>query len=304
MSVLGIDLGGTKIAVGVVDLVSGAVRSRVEVPTEADGGPEHVLQRLIAAARGARREFESGGSDRISAVGIGAPGPIHFPSGSVAKAPNLPGWQMVPLRDRVGEALGLPAELDNDANVAGLAEHTYGAARGAASSAFVTISTGIGAGLILNHRIWRGANGIAGEIGHFRPVLDGPACGFGGPGCLEALASGPAIARAASAAYGEEMDTRAAFERAARGESKALEVVARAAQVVGVSLASLQKFVDPEVWVLGGGVSRQEKLFIEPIRRAAELAMEGIGPIRIRTALLGRDAGIIGAATLWNGKAG
>lgn len=303
MSVLGIDLGGTKIAVGVVDLGAGEVLTRVEVPTEAEHGPEHVLQRVVATARRAREEFEASGSDRVSAVGIGAPGPIHFASGAVAKAPNLPGWKMVPLRDRVGEALGLPSDLDNDANVAGLAEHIFGAARDASSSIFVTVSTGIGAGLILYDRIWRGANGIAGEIGHFRPALDGPECGFGGPGCLEALAAGPAIARDASAAYGQELGTREVFERAARGESRALDVVTRAARIVGVSLASLQKVIDPEVWVLGGGVSQQERLFVEPLRAAAEEAMEGIAPIKIRTAVLGPDAGVVGAAALWHGQA-
>jgi len=209
----------------------------------------------------------------------------------------------VRLARRHGRAKVLAAELDNDANVAGLAEHIFGAARDASSSIFVTVSTGIGAGLILHDRIWRGANGIAGEIGHFRPALDGPVCGFGGPGCLEALAAGPAIARDASAAYGQELGTREVFERAARGESRALDVVTRAARIVGVSLASLQKVIDPEVWVLGGGVSQQERLFIEPLRAAAEEAMEGIAPIRIRTAVLGSDAGVVGAAALWHGRA-
>jgi glucokinase len=287
-TLLGMDLGGTKIAVAAVR--DGQITSKIVVPTP-KGGWRSVFDAMIEAGLEVMKTAPD-----IAAIGVGVPGPIDFKRGVVKFAPNIPGFTEAPVTQALSEGLGRKIELENDANAAGLAEHSYGAGRGASSSIFITISTGIGGGIILNDRIWRGANGIAGEVGHIVALPGGVIAGSGVAGALEAVASGTAIARDASFAFARPMDTREVFELAESGDWKALKIVDQAARYIGSAIADMQKTYDPEVFVLGGGVSEVGDFFLNKIRAAALDGAKGFAEPVIRKAVLGGDAGVIGAA--------
>src|SRR5512139_145970 len=193
MAVLAIDIGGTKLAAGVVD-TDGRMLARAEVPTLASEGLEPVLGRLVGLGREllARPDVAN---VRIQRIGVGCAGPVDLKAGLVFQPPNLPGWTRVPLIDHLQRALDLPAVLENDANAAALGEFRYGAGKGARSIVYMTVSTGIGGGIILDGKVWHGVKDAAGEIGHITVCPDGPLCGCGNRGCLEAMSSGPSIAR-------------------------------------------------------------------------------------------------------------
>lgn len=286
-TLIGIDLGGTKIAAAAVQ--DGKIIAKVVVPTPKDGA-ESVFKAMIEAAKEVLRTIPA------TRVGVGVPGPLDFKKGEIKFAPNINGIVNAPVVAKLSAGLGLHIELENDANAAGLAEHTYGAGRGASSSYFITISTGIGGGIIINNRIWRGANGIAGEIGHIIALPGGVIAGSGVAGALEAVASGTAIARDASYAFARPMETREVFALAEAGDWKALKIIDQAAHYIGCAIADLQKNLDPEVFVLGGGVSEVGEFFISKIRTVAEAEAKGFAVPIIRKAVLGSDAGVIGAA--------
>lgn len=290
MATLGIDLGGTKIALGVLEGGRLVYRARIATPVE---GPEAVLQAMTAAAREALAEA----GVAVTAVGVGTPGPIDYDRGVVVFAPNIARFRDVPLRARLEEALDHPVAIENDANAAALAEHHLGAARGAGSSLFVTVSTGIGGGLVADGRVWRGAYGQAGEFGHLTVLPGGPVCGCGNQGCLEAVASGRALARDASYAYAEPLDTPELFARWRAGEAKAARIVEAAADYLGQALADAQKLWDPEIVVIGGGVALGGgEVWLERVRRAFERHAAGWRAAALLPARLGEDAGVIGAA--------
>ena len=188
--ILGVDLGGTKIATVLTDL-SGKILERVEVPTEASKGQDVVIQNIIQSVDMVLAETGVS-TDEVIGLGIGSPGPLDRKTGVVLEAPNL-GWKNVPIRDILQERYNVPVYLENDANAAGLAEQKFGAGRGRDYVLYVTVSTGVGGGIILGGRIYDGAHGIAGEVGHITIDADGPACNCGGIGCLEAFASGTGL---------------------------------------------------------------------------------------------------------------
>ncbi len=193
--IIGIDVGGTKVAGGLVTQKGRLVESQI-VPTRADGGFSksygqitHLIGRLVRAA---------GGAANVGGIGICAPGPLNPKTGVVLNPPNLPGWSNVPLAKLLDQEFGLPAKVENDANAAGLAEVLFGAAAGYRDVFYVTVSTGVGTGIIINRRIYHGKNGVAGEGGHVSIDYHSPyRCGCGTYGCIEALAAGPAMARRA-----------------------------------------------------------------------------------------------------------
>lgn len=288
---LGLDLGGTKIAAGV--LTDDGLKGYFERPTPQTGDGDAVARAIAEAGREAVRQ--SGLA--VAVAGVGTPGPLDFAEGVVRFAPNIPGLVDYPLRERLEDWLGMRVILENDANAAALAEHHFGAAQGAKHSLYVTVSTGIGGGVIINGRVHRGAYGQGGEVGHLTVVPGGPLCGCGRQGCLEAVASGRALERDASYAYGEPLSAEALFVRFHDGEAKAVSLVEGAARHLGVALASLQKVLDPEVIVLGGGVVLGGgEDFVAAIRRAYEEHLRGWKAAPIRTARLGRSVGVIGAA--------
>ncbi|MCX6024035.1 MAG: ROK family glucokinase [Chloroflexi bacterium] len=310
---LGVDLGGTKIGVGLARN-DGEVRCPIFLPTEAEGGPDHVIARILWAAD---RVLDDAGMTRrqVAGIGIGAPGPLDGPNGVVVTAPNMPGWDHVPLRDRISRGLDMPAYLENDANAAALGEARFGAARGSSHVIYVTLGTGIGGGLVMNGELVRGATGAAGEIGHMVIDMNGPRCGCGNYGCWEALASGTAIAREARAIVASGRPTaitmmsegspdgvsaRTVFLAAIEGDSVALGILSNAALFLGVGLANLVNLFNPQVGVIGGGMTSMGDLLLEPAlahmrKRAFAPSVEAA---RFVQAALGEHAGILGAAAL------
>ena len=290
MKTLGLDLGGTKIAAAVVE--EGVVLARQRVAT-----PQTGLEAVITALTTVSKALLAAHPE-VRGVGIGSPGPLDLNKGVVLFAPNIPGMQNAPLVARLQSELGLKVTLENDANAAGYAEHRYGAARDLSSSVYITLSTGIGGGLFVADTVIHGVTGTAGEIGHMTLLPNGPLCGCGHHGCWEALASGRAVARDASFSYGEVLTTQAVFERAKAGEPKASSIVHQAALFTGMGIANLLKILDPDGFVLGGGMSGVGAFYLDKIRAAAEKFAVGFAPTVIRTAELGADAGVIGAAAI------
>ncbi|AKH17267.1 MULTISPECIES: ROK family protein [Deinococcus] len=285
---IGIDVGGTKIASGVLrgdELLSAHV-----IPTP-DTGWESVLD---AIAGDVRRLQERHPDARL--IGVGIPGPLNADRTRVKFAPNIYGFTDVPMVDGLRDRLGQRVVLENDAKAAALAEAHLGAARGAESSIYVTVSTGIGSGIVLNGRIWRGRHGIAGEIGHITALPGGPVSGAGLDGALEAVASGTAIARDASFALNRDVSTAEAFQLAQQGHPAARRVVGQALRYIGIALADLQKTIDPEVFVIGGGVASVGDYFFHGVQAAADEYAQGFAPVTIRRAQLAGNAGVIGAA--------
>jgi glucokinase len=305
--VIGVDLGGTKMAVGVLD-DDRRILYRSTAPSAGLHQDEVLatLARELSAAMAARPQ--------AAAIGLGVPCTIDRARGVAINAVNLD-LVNVPIRDLVGERTGLPAFVDNDANVAAIAEHRHGAARGARDAVMLTIGTGIGGGLILDGRPYRGSTGAGAELGHVVIDMDGPPCQGNCPnrGCVEALASGHALAREGRAAAerdpdsalgrvlaaGEEIDGKAVTDAALAGDRAAREAVATIGRNLGVALATFANVFDPDVIVIGGGVSVVGDLLLEPAR--AELRSRALPPMDrtpVRGAELGPDAGMIGAAAL------
>jgi glucokinase len=308
---IGVDVGGTKVAGGVVD-EKGAVlaQNRRDTPAEDQAGTRDTIVEVAA-------ELAAQYPDAI-AVGIGAAAWIDAAGATVLFAPNL-AWRDEPLRDYVTKAVGLPTVLENDANVAAWAEFRFGAAKHADDSmVMITVGTGIGGGVVLNGGLWRGANGIAGELGHIQSVPDGHPCGCGRLGCLEQYASGNALVRFARAGARQEPDRAAQLLELAGGDPLAItgRQVTQAAQAgdgvardafgqigywLGVAMADLAQIFDPQVLVVGGGVIDAGDLLMGPTERSYrdQLAQRGRFPVaELKAAETGSAAGVVGAADL------
>jgi glucokinase len=310
---IGIDLGGTKIVTALVDK-GGRIISRDYRETEAATGRDAVVARMVDAAS---RVMNDGGATtaQISATGVAAPGPIDVESGIVTTPPNLPGWNDVPLRQLIQDELGLPTALENDANAAALAEYRFGAGRGTKHMIYVTASTGIGGGFILNGELYRGATGAAAEIGHMTILPQGPLCGCGNRGCLEALASGAGIARQgrelvergvptliADLAEGDpnRISAKLVAQAVARGDIEARGILDEAMIYLGVGMANLVDLFNPELIVIGGGLTRMGERLFDPVRRiiARSAFRAAAQAVTIVPAQLGDDVGVLGAATV------
>jgi glucokinase len=304
---IGVDLGGTKMLVGVVDAERN-VSYRATAPSVGLAQDELIatLERELEAAVDARPE--------VAAIGLGIPCTIDRERGVAVMAVNLD-LANVPIRDITQERLDLPVSLDNDANAAVLAEHRFGAARGTENAVMLTVGTGIGGGLVIGGDVYRGSTGAGAELGHVVIEADGPPCQGNCPnhGCVEALASGTAIAREGLAAAEREPDSalgraladgvtvdgKEVTDAALEGDPIAIGVVEQAGRRLGVALASFANIFDPDVIVIGGGVIAAGDLLVDPAR--AELAARALPPMNrtpVKAAELGPDAGMIGAATL------
>jgi glucokinase len=311
--VLGIDIGGTNISVGAVAEDGSALHALKTEPTRAEEGSDAVIARLIAMGKAAMDATlrEVPGS-KILGVGVGAPGPLDTKRGVVLLTPNL-GWVDMPLRQRMQDGLGIATALDNDANCATLGEWWRGAARGAQHAIGITIGTGVGGGIIVDGRLYHGASDVAGEIGHITIEANGRKCGCGNYGCLEAYASGPAIARRAVEAIeaggasrlreyqGGRLDkitAQTVYEAAAGGDELADEVVRDTARFLGIGVANMINIFNPEIVVIFGGVTRAGDHLFVPLRR--EVAKRAFKPAvavcRIVPAELTGTAGVYGAA--------
>lgn len=311
---IGVDIGGTNIRAARFALDSQVPEPKTKIPTQSSVGLEAVLDRIETAIRAVA------GDDlgSVAAVGIAAPGPIDPYSGLLLRAANLPGWVDVPLRRLIEERIGRPTFIGNDANLAALGEWKFGAGRGHPDILYMTISTGIGGGVVTGGRLLLGARGLAAEIGHMLAVPDGPLCGCGQRGHLEAVASGTALGRIARErlARGEaaaarvlhlaggapEQITGAVVGAAAlAGDAFAIELVVEAGTLIGRTLASLLHAYNPSMVICGGGVSLLGDVILEPIRQAVQQHAMDDGywrdcPIVLGT--LGDDGGLVGAAAL------
>lgn len=304
---IGIDLGGTKMLLGVLDGDSKTVWESRE--RSAGEGEDDLVELLVREVEEARRERPG-----VEAIGMGIPATIDHQKGLAVSAVNLP-IENLPIRDLVVERTGLPTFVDNDANVAALAEHLFGAARGTQNAVMLTIGTGIGGGLILAGEIYRGSIGAGAELGHMAIQMDGPGCQGNCPnrGCVEAFASGTALGREGRAAAesnpesslgkllaaGGEVDGRAVTVAAQEGDETAVEVFELVGSRLGVALAGYANIFEPEVIVVGGGVMAAGDLLLDPARRELEArALRPMNRTPVVAAELGEDAGMIGAAAM------
>ena len=309
---IGIDLGGTNLKLALLD-ADGRIVQRAVVPTGGADGHDAVLRRMVsgvATLRAAAPDVE------VAGIGVGVPGEVEMTAGVTGDLPNLPGrWNEVPVGPIMAEATGLPVGVINDAKAFALAEFRLGAAAGADTALLVTVGTGVGGAVIAHGQILYGAGGMAGEIGHLIMQPDGPRCTCGNLGCLETLASGPAIVAEAtrrvvqgfttSLTAGEaEGDSRLTAERVAiaadDGDAVAIDVVDRAGRWLGLALAGAIALIAPEAVVIGGGVAPAESRYFAVAEATARshTGVIDIDRVAIRPAALGYDAGVIGAA-LW-----
>ncbi len=293
---LGVDIGGTKIAVGAVDS-AGAILARQTIGTEVEAGFDAGLARLIRAIDATLAEAGIDAS-ALAGIGLGCPGPFDEASGRIENSYTLPGWEGNDIVSPLAARYGTRARLVNDADAALLGEALAGAARDARIALMLTIGTGIGGAVLVDGTILRGAAGEHPEIGHLIVDPAGPACYCGGRGCLESLAAGPALARA-GAEHGYA-DAEAVFAAAAAGAAPAEAIVARSAAAVETGVWSLIHAFLPEAILFGGGIGeRHFALYREAAERAlARAVLAPEGAIRVVKAALGNDAGMVGAAAL------
>lgn len=313
-NVIGVDMGGTKILSAVID-ADGNILGTAKVPTKADKGASEVIDRI---ANSIRKAIDKSGvaSESIQAVGIGAPGPLDPATGVVIFAPNL-GWRDVPLKAELEARTGFPTFVDNDVNVGTLGEHVFGAGRGVQNVVGIFVGTGIGGGIILHGELFHGASKTAGEVGHIIVKADGPRCGCGTRGCLEAIASRTAMTKQFQKAILKK-GKKSVISKLTDGDLGAirsgilakairlndkltLKIFKKVTKYLGIGIGSIVNFLNPEMIVLGGGVVEAlDDTFLDDIRAAAKKyslpnTLDGVQIVR---AALGDNSGILGAAAL------
>src|SRR5690348_7223268 len=305
-AILGIDIGGTKLAAGVVSR-AGEVRSYLRQPTPHNVDAEGLLAVVVALAE--RALGDAGVS--VDAAGVGCGGPLLYPEGIVSPL-HIPAWRGYPLRERLAAALALPAVLDNDAKAFALGEARFGAGRGSRCLLGMIVSTGVGGGMVLDGRLLHGTSGNAGHIGHVTVAADGPLCPCGAHGCVTAYASGTGLAARAHAtlAAGESsalaalpedaITGRAIVAAAAAGDALARRLLDDAAHALAVGIAAAAHLLDLDRVVIGGGLAQAGDLLLEPLRRAlpSHTRLAFLRGLEVRPAALGLEAGVIGAASL------
>jgi glucokinase len=299
--VLGIDIGGTKIAIAAVTQ-EGQILSRDTMPTEAHRGFDDGRGRIVALADAVLAQARCAGG-ALTAIGIGCSGPVEPFKGTIHNPYTLPTWDGVNIVAPLRERFGVPVALENDADAAAMGEVWLGAGRGGRVVVMVTVGTGIGGSIVIDGQIYRGAGGAHPEIGHHCIDPSGPACYCGIHGCWEAIASGPAMARAARERMPdrppESITGATVIAQARAGNSVAQEVVARAARATALAVFNLVNLYVPDILVLGGGVMEAYDLFEPALRQVVTCdTMAPVDRIRIRRAALGSDAGVLGAARI------
>ena len=313
--VVGIDIGGTKLATVVAD-TAGNILNKVRKPTLAERGPEYARQLLFDMVH---ETIELAGLERtaISAIGVSCGGPLDTKTGIVYSPPNLPGWDALPLKSQLESEFEIPVTIENDANASALAEYRFGGGRGYNAVLYMTMSTGIGGGIVLDGQVYHGANDSAGEVGHQILLPDGPLCGCGKRGCLEALCSGPAIARRAQAAVRNEKASATTLldlagghiesarsehvlEAARQGDALALRLVEETAYYMGWGIANLVNILNPDIVLLGTIAIAAGDLLLNPIRKTvSEFAMtRPAEAVKIAPAQLGEALGDLAAVAL------
>jgi glucokinase len=308
--VLAFDLGGTKFAFGVVN-EDGTVLGSGRVDTLATQGPAQAVSRVAAAAHALLAELKLTSKDLLG-IGIASPGPLDIARGCVDGSPNLPGWTGYSIEGELSKAFQLPARIDNDANAAALGEYLFGAGKGKKNLIYITLSTGIGGGAIVDGRMMRGANGNAAELGHLTLDIKGPKCPCGGNGCFEMYASGTAIARRAKAAVAagrtssmstlaggvENITSHHVLQALGQKDPLAQEIWTDTIEYLGRGLAVIINTFNPEIIVIGGGVTAAgDALFIPMREKALGYAFPRLAAVcSIVPAGLGGNVGVVGAA--------
>jgi glucokinase len=302
--VIGVDLGGANLRTALLS-TDGEVLDKRSEATRASEGWKVVVSQIVKGIA-LQRELAIDRGLRVAAVGVGAPGIILMDKGVVVKSPNFPDWNNLPLRDHLEQALMVPVVIENDANAAALGEQWRGAGRGINSMILLTLGTGVGGGIVLNNRIWQGADGMAGEVGHMTLIPEGRLCGCGNRGCLEMYASARGIVQSyvemsgLSAEEASKATSSGVYHSARAGEPAARKAMKLMGHMLGIGIANLINIFNPQMIVLGGRVKDAWDLFIdatheEVMRRAFQAPAE-------RTAIvpsaLGDDAGMVGAAAV------
>jgi glucokinase len=331
---IGVDLGGTNLRVAAVDS-NGQILEKITLGTEVARGRDHVIDEMCIAVREVSARHRDAGN--LAGIGIGVPGIIDMQTGMLRESPNLPGWHDYPVRNEIERRLGTPVILENDANAAALGEKWLGAARAVADMCMVTLGTGVGGGIVINGKIWHGMTGMAGELGHINVEPEGVPCGCGSHGCIEQYASATAIKRMAIEAIATgkapelaramhenpEFSAKVVFQMALQGDDAAQHIFRRVGRSLGLLFGDLVNIFNFPMYVIGGGVASaweafapamfEELLVRSYIYKATAPSknvrgVEGakvpddVLPLRrstiITQALLGSDAGLIGAACL------
>ncbi|HTP06379.1 MAG TPA: ROK family protein [Nitrospirota bacterium] len=307
-TVIGVDLGGTNLRTAIVNS-DGVILDKRKEATQAVDGWMKVVARLIDNIK---RQLEIGAQmgSKVFAVGVGAPGVILVDKGVVVKSPNFPDWNNLPLKAELEKALNIPVFIENDANAAALGEKWRGAGQNIGSMIHLTLGTGVGGGIILDNKIWHGADGMAGEIGHMTLIPDGRQCGCGNTGCLEMYASARGIVQSFreelekqklhTAEALKEVTSEKVYQAAREGDAVARRVMKDMGRMLGIGIASLINIFNPERVVIGGGVKDAWPLFIgatheEIMKRAFQVPAERT---EIVPSSLGDDAGMVGAAAV------
>lgn len=309
---IGVDVGGTKLAYGLFNEKS-ELLDRFTAATNPESEPDEMMDEMCSHIYSL---LSKNSIDRSLLGGVGAAFPSHidFDKGIVITTSNLPKWNNIPAKSSLSEKLGVKVEVDNDANVAAIAEHRFGAGKSRKNMLFLTISTGIGGGIIINNEIFRGSYGAAGEFGHMIISDDGYLCGCGNKGCVQSLASGPMIARytrekiqgGCSSKISDmvkdlnELTCKHIEDAAKTGDKLAVEVIERTGDILGVMFANLYQIFNIDYFVVGGGVSKFGKplfdRFNDKFKKLSKISSSH--PVSIEPAVLGDNAGIIGAVTL------
>ena len=308
--VLAFDLGGTKFAFGVV-AENGEVIGSDKIETLAKQGPEQAIQRVNLAAQALLKKLNIKPEDLIG-IGIASPGPLDIAKGCVDGSPNLPGWTGFSIEKSLSTFFNLPARIDNDANAAALGEYKFGAGKNKKNMVYITVSTGIGGGVIVDGRLMRGANGNAAELGHLTLNIAGPACPCGANGCLEMYASGTAIARRTREAIQagaqsqilnlagsiDEITTHHILTALEKNDVLAQKIWNETTEYLGRGLAVVINSFNPELIVVGGGVTAAGDLLFKPVReKALRYAFPRLAAVcSIVPAGLGSNVGVVGAA--------
>jgi glucokinase-like ROK family protein len=305
--IVGVDMGATHLRLVITDYAA-HVLDEIEYPLYVGNGPSNCLAQVDKQLNLLLERLQLAPAN-ITAVGMGVPGPVVADAGMVSNPPIMPGWDGYPIRSHLENLWQLPLSLGNDAELGALGEWAYGSGRGESNLAYIKVGTGVGSGLLLNGRIYRGANGTAGEIGHITIEDNGPLCTCGNYGCLEAMAGGLAIARKAREAIVSGRRTQlSAIEpekilavdvaRAAQlGDLVSQQIITNAGKYLGIAIASLVNIFNPGLVVIGGGVAQLGDLLLEPIRKTVmERSLHSAAKtVRITSAVLGRRASSMGA---------
>ena len=308
--VAGVDMGATHLTIIIANF-SGQLLAEKEIPLNISDGPELCIEKADAILKEVLKSINSEISE-LSAIGVGVPGPVVAEAGMVVAPPIMPGWDQFPIRDTLQKRWNCPVSLSNDAELGALGEWASGAGRGELNLAFIKVGTGVGAGILINGQIYRGASGSAGEIGHITVDENGPLCKCGNRGCLEAIASGTAIAQQAQQAAKngkrtelakirplESITTQDVMELARKGDLISQQILIRAGGQLGIALAGLVNLFNPNMIVVGGSVPYIGDLFLEPVRDAVKKrSMRAAAKVvKITTALLGKRSVSMGAIT-------